>query len=98
MTLTLVKNPNCGYLKEFRFTVDLNNNGVPQNYIKWCDDNCKHRWGWHFWQSIEAKKASRIPWDDDWVPPQEVVDGTKAFMSFEDYNEMILFKLINLSG
>ncbi len=91
-------NPNCGYLKQFRYTVDLNNNGVLSSWIEWCDANCEHHWGWHFWQNDEAKRMSHMTWHDDWLPPQEVIDGTKAYMSFEDRLESIQFKLINLSG
>ena len=98
MTLTEVTNPNCGYLKEFEHVVDLNNNGVPSRYIEWCDANCEYHWGWHFWQNDRAKQMMKIPWDDDWVPPEEVVKGTKAYMSFASYDEMIQFKIINLSG
>jgi len=98
MTITSVTNPNCGYLKQFKYIVDLNNNGVLSTWIEWCDANCKHHWGWHFWQSDEAKRISQMAWHDDWVPPKAVVEGTKAYMSFESYDEMILFKLINISG
>lgn len=98
MTLTEVTNPNCGYLKEFKHAVDLHNNGVPSRYIEWCNANCEHRWGWHFWQNDRAKQMIKIPWDDEWVAPDEVLEGTRAFMSFESYDEMILFKIINLSG
>lgn len=98
MTITNVTNPNCGYLKQFEHVVDIHNNGVPSTYIEWCDANCEHRWGWHFWQTERAKQLMNEPWDDEWVPPEEVVRGTKAFMSFESYDEMIQFKIINLSG
>jgi hypothetical protein len=94
MTLTEVTNPNCGYLKQFEHIVDLHNNGVPSTYIEWCNANCEYHWGWHFWQDPHVKK---IPWDDDWVPPQEVVKGTKAYMSFESLDEMVQFKLICLT-
>lgn len=95
MTITNVTNPHCGYLKQFTHVVDLNNNGVPRTYIEWCDANCEHLWGWHFWQDTHVQK---IPWDDDWLPPDEVIESTKAYMSFESYDEMILFKLINFSA
>lgn len=98
MTITSVTNPHCGYLKQFEYVVDLNNNGVPSTYIEWCDANCEYHWGWHFWQTVEAKELSKLPWSDDWLPHNEVTEGTRAFMSFESYDEMIQFKIINLSG
>jgi len=98
MTITNVTNPKCGYLKRFKYTVDLNNHGVPSTYIEWCDANCEYHWGWHFWQSERAKRAASREWHDEWVVPDEVQKGTKAYMSFESYDEMILFKIINLSG
>jgi len=97
MTITSVTNPNCGYLKKFKHVVDLHNNGVPSTYIEWCDANCEHHWGWHFWQNERAQQLNKHPWHDDWLPPQEVIDGTKAYMSFDSYDEMIIFKIINLS-
>lgn len=98
MTITSVTNPCCGYLKQFEHVVDLHNNGVPSRYIEWCNDNCEHHWGWHFWQTARAKELSKLPWSDDWLPPNEVTEGTRAYMSFESYDEMILFKLINMSA
>jgi hypothetical protein len=99
MTITNVTNPNCGYLKQFKHVVDLNNNSVPSTYIEWCDANCENRWGWHFWQNERALQATKA-WHhsrEDFAVPDEVVKGTKAYMSFESYEEMILFKIINLS-
>jgi hypothetical protein len=98
MTITSVTNPHCGYLKQFEYVVDLNINGVPSRYIEWCNANCNYYWGWHFWQNERAKELSKLPWSDDWLPPNEVTEGTRAFMSFESYDEMIQFKIINLSG
>lgn len=95
MTITNVTNPNCGYNKEFTYVVDLENHGVPSRYIEWCDANCENLWGWHFWQDPHVQK---IPWDGDWLPHDEVTRSTKAYISFESYDEMILFKFINLSG
>ena len=92
-----VTNPNCGYLKEFEHVVDLNSHGVLSTYIEWCNANCEYHWGWHFWQSDSAKYAAKHQWHDEWVPPDEVIQGTRAYISFEDYDEMILFKIINLS-
>lgn len=98
LLLLEVTNPQCGYLKKFEYVVDIHSNGIPSTYIEWCNANCKHRWGWHFWQSEKAKALNKYPWHDDWIPPDEVLSGTKAYMSFESYDEMIIFKLINLSG
>lgn len=98
LLLLEVTNPQCGYLKKFEYVVDIHSNGVPSTHIEWCNTNCKHRWGWHFWQSEKAKELSKYSWHDDWLPPKEVVEGTKAYVSFENYDEMILFKIINLSG
>lgn len=102
MTLTEVTNPNCGYLKEFEHVVDLNNNGVPSRYIEWCDANCEDHWGWHFWQNDRANQMTSIGMNLSnvplWIPSKKVVKGAKAFMSFASYDEMIQFKIINLSG
>jgi len=97
MTITNVTNPHCGYLKKFEHVVDLNNNGVPSRYIEWCDATCEYHWGWHFWQNEGTKEMVRVPWHDDWIVPDEVVESTKAFMSFESYDEMILFKITHFS-
>lgn len=98
MTIKTVTKPNCGYLETFTHVVDLYKTGVPSRYIEWCNANCNYRWGWHFWQNERAKELSKLPWSDDWLPPNEVTEGTRAFMSFESYDEMIQFKIINLSG
>ena len=97
MTLTEVTNPNCGYLKQFEHVVDLHNNGVPSTYIEWCNANCEHHWGWHFWQDdyAKTKQTMKIPWSDD-LHPNEVVKGTKAYMSFESLDEMVQFKFVCL--
>lgn len=86
MTITNVTNPNCGYNKEFTYIVDLENHGVPSTYIEWCDLNCENLWGWHFGKDPHAHKV------------RNYYLKSKAYMSFESYDEMILFKFINLSG
>lgn len=98
MTITPVTNPECGYLKKFKHVVDLKASGVNSRYIQWCDNHCQYNWGWHFWLNEGARKASRIHWNDDWLPPEEVTNGTKAYMSFQNYEEMIIFKITCLSA
>ena len=96
MTITQVTNPDNGYNKRFEHIVDLRASGVNSRYIQWCDKNCEYNWGWHFWQNGRA--STSYPWNDPWVPPKEVLDNTRAFMSFQDYDEMIIFKITCLSA
>lgn len=93
MTLTAVTNPKCGYLKQFEHIVDLKSNGVHSAYIEWCNKNCKHHWGWHFWQDENS-----IPMRDEYGWPIRNEQSTRAFMSFESLEELVLFKLIHFSN
>jgi hypothetical protein len=95
MTITNVTNPKCGYLEKFKYTVDLNNKGVPSTYIEWCDANCIHHWGWHFWQNENAIQTTQLRTNTE---INHHIEDTRAYMSFESYDEMILFKLCNLCG
>ena len=100
MTITNVTNPHCGYLKQFEHTVDLNSNGVLSTWIEWCNENCEHHWGWHFkWPKDEM--GNKVWVDDDFSPVGTSIErmskNTKAFMSFESYDEMILFKITHFS-
>lgn len=97
LLLSEVTNKNCGYDKQFEHVVDLESHGVSSVYVQWCNENCKYHWGWHFCQTEKAKKAALIDWHEE-LDQYQLIDDTKAYLSFESYDEMIVFKLFNLSG
>lgn len=37
---------SCGYNKTFKYVVNVQ--FMKDEYIDWCMDKCKSRWGWHF--------------------------------------------------
>jgi hypothetical protein len=39
---------DCGYMKKFRFNIDMNSNGIMGECITWCQINCEGKWGWWF--------------------------------------------------
>jgi Fe-S cluster assembly iron-binding protein IscA len=39
---------DCGYMKKFRYNIDMNSNGIMGDCIEWCQVNCEGRWGWWF--------------------------------------------------
>ena len=39
---------DCGYMKKFRYNIDMNSNGIMGDCISWCQVNCEGKWGWWF--------------------------------------------------
>ena len=76
-----MKKQDIGYQKRFKFDIDMNSNGKNGDCIAWCEDNCKHRWGWWF-------KPDKIDYQ-----PTNHWEHQKAFMSFENKKEAVKFWL-----
>ena len=39
---------DCGYMKQFKYNIDMNSNGISGECIDWCQQNCRGKWGWWF--------------------------------------------------
>jgi hypothetical protein len=76
--------------------VDVESKGVRSTLINWCDTNCNYLWGWHF---DKVNADIDFDWRDAWVKPpiDDHTNNTRAFISFQDYDEMIIFKISCLS-
>ena len=72
---------DCGYMKQFKYDIDMQSNGIMGSCIEWCQVNCKHRWGWWF----EGPKTDD-PYDHKW-------EEQNSYMSFEDKKEAMAFFL-----
>ena len=70
---------DCGYLKKFRFNIDMNSNGIMGECISWCQENCEGKWGWWF-QGPESDN----PYEHNW---QE----QNSYMSFSNKKEAMAF-------
>jgi hypothetical protein len=68
---------DCGYMKKFRFNVDMNSNGIMGDCIEWCQVNCEGRWGWWFAPVGEIEN------------PKNHWEHQNAYMSFEIVNETL---------
>ncbi len=71
-----------GYDKKFKYSIPLNSDGVVEDYIHWCETNCKGRWGWWF----ETTERWNTHWDSS---------GNKAYMSFGSKKEATAFWIAN---
>lgn len=78
------KTLNNGYDKKFKYSIFLNSDGVVEDYIHWCEKNCKGRWGWWY----ETSPA----WDTHWDS-----SGNKAYMSFGSKKEATRFWFENVN-
>jgi hypothetical protein len=72
---------NCGYMKKFRFNVDMNSNGIIGDCIEWCQKNCEGRWGWWFEPAGEIENPANH-WEDQ-----------NAYMSFQKKRDASRFWL-----
>ncbi len=70
---------NCGYMKQFKYNIDMNTNGINGECIDWCQENCKGKWGWWFEQ-----KDLYNPLLHNW-------EEQNAYMSFEKEAEASKF-------
>ena len=77
----------CGYNAIFKYKVELNDYGVNGEMIKWMEENCNDKYGWHF---IPHDKQMPFPFGDeaDWYKDQT------AFVSFENKTDAIMFSLM----
>jgi hypothetical protein len=73
---------NCGYNKSFKYKVQLPGEGVNMQQVQWCADNCKHKWGWYFENTVK-KIQSASGYNDD----------VYAVMSFSNKKEAFMFKV-----
>ena len=48
-----------GYDKKFKYSICLNSDGVVEDYIHWCENNCIGKWGWWY----ETTKEWETHWD-----------------------------------
>ena len=71
---------NCGYMKKFKYNVDMHTNGISGLCIEWCENNCKKKWGWWFE-------------DDGTLNPPNHWEHQRAYMSFESKQEAMAFWL-----
>ena len=67
-----------GYDKKFKYSICLNSDGVVEDYIHWCENNCTGKWGWGY----ETTKE----WETDWDS-----SGNKAYRSFGRQKEATAF-------
>ena len=72
---------DCGYMKKFRFNIDMYSNGIAGECIEWCQTHCKGRWGWWFEQT-DLYDPMRHNWEEQ-----------NSYMSFEDNREATAFFL-----
>jgi len=72
---------DCGYMKRFKYDIDMHSNGVMGECITWCQENCKGKWGWYF-----EGPVSDNPYDHRW-------EEQDSYMSFEDKKEAMAFFL-----
>ena len=71
-----------GYDKKYRYSIFLNSDGVVEDYIHWCEKNCKGRWGWWY--------ITHPDWDIHWDSSKN-----KAYMSFSRRREALAFWFAN---
>lgn len=83
-----ITNPKCGYLKKFEHRTYVYSSGVRANYIEWCNTNCTGLWGWFFETDPHVSLYKGVGAEDLLAD-----DSTKAYMSFELYDDLIKFKL-----
>ena len=72
---------DCGYMKQFKYNIDMNSNGIMGECIEWCQINCKGKWGWWF------EPAGQI------VNPQNHWEDQNSFMSFAHKKDATKFWL-----
>ena len=63
---------DCGYMKQFKYNIDMNSNGIMAECIEWCQRNCEGKWGWWFEQT-DLYDPMRHNWEDQ-----------NSYMSFEN--------------
>ena len=72
---------DCGYLKRFKYNIDMNSNGIVGECIEWCQLNCEGRWGWYF-----ENKGMYNPHYHNW-------EEQNSYMSFEKKTDATKFWL-----
>tara|TARA_Y100000592_G_C5379942_1_gene272914 strand:+ start:455 stop:772 length:318 start_codon:yes stop_codon:yes gene_type:complete len=73
---------DCGYLKKFRFNIDMNSNGIMGECISWCQENCDGKWGWWF-QGPESDNPYEHNWQkqNSYMSFQYKRDATRFWMA-----------------
>ena len=73
---------DCGYMKKFRFNIDMNSNGIGGDLIEWCQVNCEGKWGWWFEPANHIENPMNH-WEDQraFMSFQKKIDATKFWLS-----------------
>ena len=72
---------DCGYMKRFRFNIDMQSNGIGGDLIEWCQINCSGKWGWWFEPTQEI------------INPLNHWEHQNAYMSFQRKKDATKFWL-----
>ena len=82
-----INHAECGYNAVFKYKIELNDYAVNAEMIKWMEENCSDKYGWHF---VPHGRQMPFPFgdDDDWYKDQT------AFVSFENKTDAIMFSLL----
>ena len=72
---------DCGYMKKFRYNIDMQSNGIMGECIAWCQVNCEGRWGWWFEPAGEIEN------------PNNHWENQNAYMSFQKKRDATRFWL-----
>tara|TARA_E500000331_G_C16768681_1_gene502844 strand:+ start:124 stop:465 length:342 start_codon:yes stop_codon:yes gene_type:complete len=73
-----------GYNKTFKYQIKLPAHGVNGEYLDWCTQHCKGKFGWHFEPTNEQFNdyEDGVHWNDE-----------QAVLSFSNKKEAFLFSL-----
>ena len=73
---------DCGYMKQFKYNIDMNSNGIIGDCIDWCQSNCEGKWGWWFEPAGEIENPKNH-WEDQnaFMSFEKKLDATKIWMS-----------------
>ena len=73
---------DCGYMKRFEYSVDMNSNGIAGECISWCQNNCTGKWGWWFEPSGEIENpANHWEHQSAYMSFEKKIDATRFWMS-----------------
>ena len=72
---------DCGYMKQFKYNIDMNSNGISGECIDWCQQNCRGKWGGWFEPCQEI------------INPMNHWEHQNAYMSFQKKDEASKFWL-----
>lgn len=73
---------SCGYMKHFKYNVDMNNNGVAGECIEWCQIHCTGKWGWWFEPAGDIENpVNHWEHQNAYMSFERKKDATKFWMS-----------------